>query len=35
LPKELVTLPGETFPSSNLAAACYALLTAPKSAALQ
>jgi hypothetical protein len=35
LPKELVTLPGETFPSSTLAAACYALLTAPKSAALQ
>jgi hypothetical protein len=35
LPKEFVTLPGETFPSSALAAACYALLAAPKSAALQ
>jgi hypothetical protein len=34
-PKELVTLPGETYPSSALVAACYALLTAPKSAALQ
>jgi hypothetical protein len=33
-PKEFVTLPGETFPSSALAAACYALLTAPRSAAL-
>jgi hypothetical protein len=33
-PKELVTLPGETYPSSALVDACYALL-APKSAALQ
>ena len=33
-PKELVTLPGETYPSSALANACYALLLAPKSAAL-
>jgi hypothetical protein len=33
--KELVTLPGETFQSSALAAACYGLLTVPKSAALQ
>jgi hypothetical protein len=34
-PKELVTLPGETYPSSALVGACYALLTAPKSAALE
>jgi hypothetical protein len=34
-PKEMVTLPGETYPSSALVAACYALLMAPKSAALQ
>jgi hypothetical protein len=34
-PKELVTLPGETEPSSALADACYALLTASKSAALE
>jgi alpha/beta superfamily hydrolase len=33
-PQELVTLPGETYPSSALVTACYALL-APKSAALQ
>ncbi len=33
-PKELVTLPGETEPSSALVDACYALLSAPKSAAL-
>ena len=33
-PKELVTLPGETYPSSALVDACYALLMAPKSAAL-
>jgi hypothetical protein len=33
-PKEFVTLPGKTFPSSALAGACYALLVAPKSAAL-
>ena len=31
-PKEFVTLPGETYPSSALADACYALLTAPKPA---
>ena len=34
-PKELVTLPGETNPSSALVDACYALLLAPKSAALE
>jgi hypothetical protein len=33
-PKEFVTLPGETYPSSALANACYTLLMAPKSAAL-
>jgi len=33
--KDMVTLPGETYPSSALVAACYALLMAPKSAALQ
>lgn len=33
-PKEFVTLPGETEPSSALADACYALLMAPKSASL-
>src|SRR5438309_11331467 len=33
-PQELVALPGETYPSSALVNACYALL-APKSAALQ
>ena len=33
-PKELVTLPGETYRNSALVTACYALL-APKSAALQ
>ena len=33
-PQELVTLPGQTYPSSALVNACYALL-APKSAALQ
>jgi hypothetical protein len=33
-PKEFVTLPGETYRSSALVNACYALL-APKSAALQ
>ena len=33
-PQELVALPGETYPSSTLVNACYALL-APKSAALQ
>ena len=34
-PKEFVTLPGETYPSSALIYACSALLLAPKSAALQ
>ena len=33
-PKELITLPGETDPNSALADACYTLLMAPKSAAL-
>jgi hypothetical protein len=33
-PKELITLPGETGPNSALADACYTLLMAPKSAAL-
>ena len=34
-PKGFVTLPGETNPSSTLADACYALLMAPKSAAIE
>jgi hypothetical protein len=34
-PKEIVTLPGESYPSSALADACYTLLMAPKSAALK
>ena len=34
-PKELVTLPGETYPNSALIYACSTLLLAPKSAALQ
>jgi alpha/beta superfamily hydrolase len=34
-PKELVTLPGETYPSSALIYACSTLLLTPKSAALQ
>ena len=33
-PKEFVTLPGETDPDSALVDACYALLTAPKSASV-
>jgi hypothetical protein len=33
-PKDFVTLPGETYPSSALVSACSALLLAPKSAAL-
>ena len=33
-PKEFVTLPGETYPSSALVDACSALLLAPKSSAL-
>ena len=33
-PKELVTPPGASYPSSALVDACYALLFAPKSAAL-
>jgi hypothetical protein len=32
-PKELVTLPGESYPSSALVDACYTLLQAPKTAA--
>ena len=34
-PKEFVTLPGQTYPSSALIYACSTLLLAPKSAALQ
>jgi hypothetical protein len=34
-PKELVTLPGESYPNSALVDACSTLLLAPKSAALQ
>jgi hypothetical protein len=34
-PKELVTLPGESYPNSALVDACFTLLVAPKSAALQ
>lgn len=34
-PKELVTLPGESYPSSALVDACSTLLLAPKSAALR
>ena len=34
-PKELITLPGGTYPSSALVDACYALVMAPKSAALE
>ena len=34
-PKEFVTLPGETSPSSALVDACYTLLLAPKSASLK
>ena len=34
-PKELVTLPGESYPSSALADACSTLLLAPKSAELK
>jgi hypothetical protein len=34
-PKDFVTLPGETYPSSALVYACSTLLLAPKSAALQ
>ena len=33
-PKELVTLPGESYPSSALVDACSTLLLIPKSAAL-
>jgi len=33
-PKEFVTLPGESYPSSALVDACYTLLLAPKSTAL-
>jgi hypothetical protein len=34
-PKEFVTLPGESYPSSALVDACYKLLLAPKAAALK
>jgi hypothetical protein len=34
-PKELVTLPGESYPNSALVDACYALLFGGKSAALK
>ena len=34
-PKEFVTLPGESYPSSALVDACYTLLLAPKSATLK
>ena len=33
-PKELVTLPGDSYPNSALVDACYTLLLAPKSGAL-
>ena len=34
-PKEFVTVPGKSYPSSGLVDACYTLLLAPKSAALK
>jgi hypothetical protein len=34
-PKEFVTLPGDSYPNSALAAACYTLLVAPKSAEIK
>ena len=34
-PKEIVALPGESYPNSALVDACSTLLVAPKSAALQ
>ena len=34
-PVELVTLPGQSYPSSALVSACTTLLLTPKSAALQ
>lgn len=34
-PKEFVTLPGESYPSTALVDACYTLLVAPKSADLK
>jgi hypothetical protein len=34
-PKELVTLPGESYPNSALVDACYALLFAPKEASIK
>jgi hypothetical protein len=33
-PNEWVTLPGESYPSTDLVEACYTLLLAPKSASL-
>ena len=35
IPQEFVTLPGESYPNSALADACYTLLLAPKSSALK
>jgi hypothetical protein len=34
-PKELITLPGESYPSSALTDACYTLIFPPKSAELK
>lgn len=34
-PKELVTLPGESYPNSALVDACYKILQSPKSAELK
>jgi hypothetical protein len=34
-PKEFVTLPGQSYPSSGLVDACYTVLFAPKSAELK
>jgi hypothetical protein len=34
-PKELITLPGESYPNSALVDACYSLLQKPKSAAVK
>ena len=34
-PKDVLTLPGQSYPSSGLVDACYTLLVAPKSAQLK
>ena len=34
-PKDVLTLPGQSYPSSGLVDACYTLLVAPKSAELK